>query len=157
MEQREKEARQKAKAEAHLYCSVRLGRDCDMAAQVGREGVWFDLVDYNKLPEASTFRVRKHTKFGELKRLVEARLGVPVEKQRYWTWTKRQNNTMRLADLQLGAEHEEQSLTDLREHADLVRGGGRAGCLRAGGFPFMHGERGFGGTDRRHCVHVYMV
>jgi hypothetical protein len=35
VEQREKEARQKAKAEAHLYCSVRLARDADMAAQVG--------------------------------------------------------------------------------------------------------------------------
>jgi len=121
VEQREKEARQKAKAEAHLYCSVRLARDRDMAEQVGRD-VWFDLVDYDKLPEASSLRVRKHTKFGELKQLVAEHLGVPVEKQRYWTWTKRQNNTIRLADVQLGPEHEDQSLMDLREHAEIVSG-----------------------------------
>ena len=136
MEQREKEARQKAKAEAHLYCSVRLARDADMAAQVG-SSVWFDLVDYDRLPEASSLRVRKHTKFGELKRLVAEQLGVPVESQRYWTWTKRQNNTIRLSDKVLGPDHDEFSLMDMREHADIVsraqgmRGHGREGPGRA--------------------------
>jgi ubiquitin carboxyl-terminal hydrolase 7 len=87
--------------------------------------VWFDLVDYDRLPEACSLRVRKHTKFGELKAMVAQQLGVPVEKQRYWTWTKRQNNTIRLADIVLGSEHEDASLMDLREHADIVRRLGR--------------------------------
>lgn len=130
VEQREKEARQRAKAEAHLYCSVRLARDVDMGAQVGKD-VWFDLVDYDKLPEASSLRVRKHTKFGELKQLVAEQLGVPVDRQRYWTWTKRQNATVRLADTTLGPEHDDTSLMDLRDHVDIVGGlwGGWVGGL----------------------------
>ena len=120
VEQAEKEARQRRKAEAHLYCSVRLARDADMAEQVGRQGVWFDLVDYDKLPEAASLRVRKHTKFGELRRLVAEQLGVPVEKQRFWTWAKRLNGTVRLADQTLGAEHDGLLLLDLREFADAA-------------------------------------
>ena len=64
-----KERRQKEKAEAHLYCHVRLARDADMREQVGAR-LFFDRVDYAALPEGSSFRIQKHTKFGEFKKLV---------------------------------------------------------------------------------------
>lgn len=41
------------------------------------------------------FRVKKQTLFGDFRKLVAEELGVPVEQQRFWTFAKRQNGTLR--------------------------------------------------------------
>ena len=40
-------------------------------------------------------RVRKGTTFAEFKQQMAKELGIDPEKQRFWTFAKRQNNTMR--------------------------------------------------------------
>eukprot|EP00877_Chromochloris_zofingiensis_P003568 jgi/Chrzof1/13211/Cz07g24170.t1 len=117
VEQREKERRQKEKMEAHLYCYVRLSRDEDFREQIGKDR-WFDLVDYDKLTHSS-FRIPKHTKFNDFKKMVEEKLGVPVSKQRYWVWQQRQNKTYR-PSRRLKPEEEELCLMDLREHRETT-------------------------------------
>lgn len=115
-EQAEKERRQAEKREAHLYCHVKVARDSDIVAAVGSHK-WFDLVDYDKLGPESSFRIRKHLGFQEFKGLVAEKLGVPVEKQRYWVWQVRQNKTYRVAH-RLTPQEEDSALMDLREHRE---------------------------------------
>eukprot|EP00877_Chromochloris_zofingiensis_P011315 jgi/Chrzof1/6437/Cz18g10190.t1 len=116
-EQQEKERRQKEKMEAHLYCYVRVSRDEDFRAQIGKDR-WFDLVDFDKLTH-SNFRVPKQMKFKDFKNMVEEKLGVPVSKQRYWGWWQRQNKTYRPAK-PLKAEEEELCVMDLLQHIATV-------------------------------------
>ena len=40
-------------------------------------------------------RVKKETTYGELKRKLAEELGVDPARQRFWTFAKRQNGTMR--------------------------------------------------------------
>lgn len=112
-EQAEKEKRQKEKAEAHLYCHLKIATDKDLADQVGRTR-YFDLVDHDNV---KSYRIKKQTKFSDFKKTVADDLGIPVEKQRYWTWARRQNHTYRPAR-PLRADEEELSLMDLREHRE---------------------------------------
>ena len=46
-------------------------------------------------------RVRKGTTFGEFKQQLAKELNIDPEKQRFWTFAKRQNNTMRYVILLL--------------------------------------------------------
>ena len=46
--------------------------------------------------------MRKGTTFGEFKQQLAKELGIDPEKQRFWTFAKRQNNTMRCAPVSLG-------------------------------------------------------
>lgn len=45
--------------------------------------------------QVKTFRVKKQMLFGEFRELVAEELGVPLEQQRFWTFAKRQNSTLR--------------------------------------------------------------
>lgn len=90
-EKEEKDRKMKEKAEAHLYTQVKLATRQDMAKQVG-EDIYFDLVDHDG---CANFRVSKQTPFADFKKQVAAELGVPPERQRYWAWAKRQNQTFR--------------------------------------------------------------
>jgi ubiquitin carboxyl-terminal hydrolase 7 len=51
---------------------------------------------------------------------VSKALGVPVECQRYWSWVRRPNGSVRVARV-LTAEEEGAQIMDLREHRDQVR------------------------------------
>ena len=90
-EREEKERRKKEKAEAHLIVPTRLATVETMKAQIGSE-IHFDLCDHESLPAR---RVRKETPFLEWKKSVAEETGVPPNRQRYWTFVKRQNATSR--------------------------------------------------------------
>jgi ubiquitin carboxyl-terminal hydrolase 7 len=114
-EQDEKERKRKEKAEAHLFTVVKLATSQDAAAQVGGE-LFFDLVDHEKCRH---FRVVKQTPFAEFKRHVAAELGVPVERQRYWLWAKRQNQTFR-PNRALQPDEEAQTVVQVRDSTTVA-------------------------------------
>lgn len=45
--------------------------------------------------QVKNFRVKKQMLFGDFRKLVAEELSVPVEHQRFWTFAKRQNSTLR--------------------------------------------------------------
>ena len=51
--------------------------------------------------QVKTFRVKKQMLFGDFRGLVAKELGVPLEQQRFWTFARRQNNTLRCGALSL--------------------------------------------------------
>jgi ubiquitin carboxyl-terminal hydrolase 7 len=89
----EKARKDKEKRDAHLYTVVKVARDADIAARVcARDGAAFDLVEHDKVTH---IRVEKGAPFSAFKALAAEQLGVPVEAQRWWLWSKRQNATFR--------------------------------------------------------------
>ncbi|GIL82845.1 hypothetical protein Vretimale_8198 [Volvox reticuliferus] len=130
-EMSDKEARHRDKMEAHLYCSLKVATDKDIEQQVG-DVSHFDLVDHDRLPaERCHYRMRKQTKFADFKEEVARRTGVPVERQRYWTWKRRNNATCR-PDRPLTAAEEASQLVDLKDIRDLPREGqGAAGAKKS--------------------------
>jgi ubiquitin carboxyl-terminal hydrolase 7 len=87
----EKERRKKEKAEAHLYTIIKVARDDDLKAQIGKD-IYFDLVDHDKVP---SFRIQKQMTFTQFKEEVAKEFGIPTQFQRFWLWAKRQNHTYR--------------------------------------------------------------
>ncbi|CAM0905418.1 unnamed protein product [Alopecurus aequalis] len=87
----EKERRKKEKAEAHLYTIIKVARDDDLTAQIGKD-TYFDLVDHDKVP---SFRIQKQMPFTQFKEEVAKEFGIPTQFQRFWLWAKRQNHTYR--------------------------------------------------------------
>ncbi|KAM0846886.1 hypothetical protein ACQ4PT_055394 [Festuca glaucescens] len=59
----EKERRKKEKAEAHLYTIIKVARDDDLTAQIGKD-IYFDLVDHDKV---QSFRIQKQMPFTQFK------------------------------------------------------------------------------------------
>uniref|UniRef100_A0A7S3QRP1 ubiquitinyl hydrolase 1 n=1 Tax=Dunaliella tertiolecta TaxID=3047 RepID=A0A7S3QRP1_DUNTE len=115
----EKEKKQKEKMEAHMYITVKVATDADIQKQLNSGTKAFDLVDHDLLaPERSFLRLRKHTNFSEVKRLMAERTGVPPEKQRYWAWGPRPNNTLR-AVRTLTPEEETSKLLDLKDLREM--------------------------------------
>lgn len=55
---------------------------------------------------------------------VEATLGIPVDRQRYWTWLMRANRSFRV-DKQLEETYQDKDLCDLHELRERVR----VGCV----------------------------
>ncbi|KAL0459972.1 UNVERIFIED_CONTAM: Ubiquitin carboxyl-terminal hydrolase 13, partial [Sesamum latifolium] len=84
-EQKEKELKQKEKAEAHVVT------DEDFAEQIGKN-ICFDLVDHAKV---KSFRVHKLKSFHTFKEEIASEFRAPVYFQRFWLWAKRQNQTHR--------------------------------------------------------------
>lgn len=119
MEQRDKEARQKMKVEAHMYCTVKVASDEDMMAQVGNDsgGVFFDLVDHDQLPSDKIIRLKKGLKFSEIKSRVETLTGVPSSCQRYWAFAERDGQSYRPFKL-LSPEDEDKPLMELKDLRD---------------------------------------
>ena len=111
-EQEEKERKRKEKAQAHLYTVIKLATMEDLSKQIGND-IHFDLVDHEK---CRRFRVEKQTPFADFKRQVAAELGVPVERQRYWLWAKRQNQTLR-PNRALSQEDEMLTVSQVRDQA----------------------------------------
>uniref|UniRef100_A0A7S0WIA5 ubiquitinyl hydrolase 1 n=1 Tax=Chlamydomonas leiostraca TaxID=1034604 RepID=A0A7S0WIA5_9CHLO len=117
-EQADKEARHKEKAEAHLYVTLKVATNETFRQQIDGGQVVFDLCDHDALePGGGLYRVRKHTKFSEFKaRLAEER-GIPLDRMRFWVWSRRPNSTYRVA-APLKPEEEELQLMDLRHYKD---------------------------------------
>ncbi|KAJ3669934.1 hypothetical protein LUZ60_010258 [Juncus effusus] len=109
-EQEEKERKKKEKAEAHLYTIIKVARDEDLAAQIGKD-IFFDLVDHDKV---KSFRIQKQMPFVNFKEEVAKELGIPVQFQRYWLWAKRQNHTYR-PNRPLTQQEEAQTVGQLKE------------------------------------------
>lgn len=117
-EQIEKEARQKMKQEAHLYCTLKLATDKDLMEQGSAPTQYLDLFNHDRLPAEHVFRVKKNMRFEQFKADVAAALGVPVAAQRYWIWTNRGNNGSLRPNRPLTPKEEQDSLMELREHRD---------------------------------------
>ncbi|GLC41652.1 hypothetical protein PLESTB_000692700 [Pleodorina starrii] len=131
-EMSDKEARHRDKMEAHLYCSLKVATDEDFRQQVG-DVSHFDLVDHDRLPpERCHYRMRKQTKFSEFKAEVARRTGIPPERQRYWTWKRRNNGTCR-PERPLTEQEEASQLVDLKDIRDLPREGHGGGGGGGGG------------------------
>ncbi|XP_048432621.1 ubiquitin C-terminal hydrolase 12-like [Pyrus x bretschneideri] len=90
-EQKEEEERRE-KVLANLYTLVKVARDEDLAEQIGRD-FHFDLVDHDKV---QGFFIPKKHPFFAFKEVVAKEFGIPVQFQRFWFWTTRQNFTYRL-------------------------------------------------------------
>ena len=118
-EAEEKARKKQERAEAHLYIVVKVATDADLEQQIGGE-IHFDLVNHEKVRH---FRVLKATPFAEVKSQVETALGVPLARQSFWTWAKRQNNTFRPRGKLLPAE-EAMTVSQLQTaQAKDLRGG----------------------------------
>ncbi|XP_075083911.1 ubiquitin C-terminal hydrolase 12-like isoform X2 [Nicotiana tabacum] len=109
----QEEPEQKKKEKAHLYKIIKVARDEDLGEQIGKE-IYFDLVDHDKV---HSFRIRKQMPFTLFKEEVAKEFGIPVQFQRYWLWTKRQNHSYR-PNRPLTAQEEIQSVDQLREVSD---------------------------------------
>ncbi|KAI3783642.1 hypothetical protein L1987_42728 [Smallanthus sonchifolius] len=109
-EQEEKEQKRKEKAEAHLYTIIKVARDENLHEQIGKN-IFFDLVDHDKV---RSFRIQKQISFALFKEEVAKELGIPVQFQRFWLWSKRQNHTYR-PNRPLTPLEEAQSVGHLRE------------------------------------------
>ncbi|KAM2673214.1 hypothetical protein EV2_014526 [Malus domestica] len=90
-EQKEEEERRE-KVFENLYTLVKVARDEDLAEQIGRD-FHFDLVDHDKV---QGFFIPKKHPFFVFKEAVAKEFGIPVQFQRFWFWTTRQNFTYRL-------------------------------------------------------------
>ncbi|KAG2631787.1 hypothetical protein PVAP13_2NG047900 [Panicum virgatum] len=106
----EKERRKKEKAEAHLYTIIKVARDDDLKAQIGKD-IYFDLVDHDKVP---SFRIQKQMTFTQFKEEVAKEFGIPTQFQRFWLWAKRQNHTYR-PNRPLSPQDEAHSVGQLKE------------------------------------------
>ncbi len=111
-EQEEKERRKKEKQEAHLYTYVKIATDSDITTQVGSH-IHFDLVDFDHA-DVLKLRLQKQIPFLDLKKEVEAKLGIPLDKQRYWMWATRENRTYRPSRM-IGPEEDNSRIFDLKE------------------------------------------
>ncbi|KAK1419677.1 hypothetical protein QVD17_28933 [Tagetes erecta] len=90
-EREEKEQRRKEKAEAHLYTVIKVACDADLHKQIGKH-IYFDLVDHDRV---RCFRFRKETSFAVFEEEVAKEMGIPVQYQRFWLWSKHQNRPKR--------------------------------------------------------------
>ncbi|KAK1402025.1 hypothetical protein POM88_001630 [Heracleum sosnowskyi] len=79
-------------ADAQLYTIIKVAREDDLFQQIGRD-IHFDLVDHEKVRH---FPIDKQMHFFKLKEEVAKEFGIPVQLQRYWFFTTRQNHTFRL-------------------------------------------------------------
>lgn len=90
-EQEDKERRRLEKAEAHLYTVMKVLEKNGIEEQIGKK-VFFDLGDFE---DAHRFRLPKKTPFAEFRAIAAKSLGVPIERQRWWTFAPRRNTTYR--------------------------------------------------------------
>ena len=99
---------------------VKLTTVAEMKSQVGSD-IFFDLVDQDLI---TTERTPKERTFAEYKQSVFARTGVPPNRQRYWKFVNRQNNTRRPVVLPLSFLDEDTTIEMLRDQKYASSGGG---------------------------------
>lgn len=118
-EEAEKERLREERNTAHLYTLVRIATEQDMKDQIGHH-IYFDLIDFNRVP--LTLKLFKTQKFSEVQQRVAETLGVPADRQRFWKWSHRQNNTLRPSlPLMAGPDNKIGQLSDTR-HANGQQG-----------------------------------
>ena len=92
-EQKAKEKEAQEKKEAHLYTIIKVLTRQDLERQIASEK-FFDLGNFES---AQRFRLHKKSTFTKFRELVSEKLGIPAERQRYWTYSPRRNKTSRPA------------------------------------------------------------
>ena len=102
--------------------------------QIGApDGMFFDLVNHEKLPPEQIFRIGKDTRFVDFKETVAQLLSIPANKQRYWIMAPRANGAYRPCDLLPYCD--ERQLVEMYEYRDQVCSSPSPGhqSLRSGG------------------------
>ena len=100
-EEAARELEKKEAAEAHLYVRLAVATDADIKSQVD-SALFMDLVDVSKLE--TSMKLPKKMPFGEVKRMMEDKTGIPVDQQRYWRITMNDQGAVRPQDLVDGAD-----------------------------------------------------
>ncbi len=100
-EEAARELEKKEAAEAHLYVRLTVVTDEDIKSQVNSE-LFMDLVDLSRLD--TSMKLPKKMQFGEVKRMMEDKTGIPVDQQRYWRITMNKHGAVRPQDLVDGAD-----------------------------------------------------
>lgn len=67
----------------------------DMRQQVGNTCA-FDLVDFDAI---SGYKIKNDSPFKTVKEEVAYSTGIPIERQRYWTFARRENQTIRPSEM----------------------------------------------------------
>ena len=98
-ERRTREEREKAASTAHLYATVKVVGDPQLRAWEGET----ELTNWEAPPQRR-YKVLNATSLNDLKASVEVDFGVPAARQRFWSWTERQNKTFRPREQLTGAE-----------------------------------------------------
>ncbi|KMZ73738.1 hypothetical protein ZOSMA_141G00080 [Zostera marina] len=104
-----KEQKEKEKADFHLYTTIKVIRDCDLAQQIGKH-IYFDLINLNKV---YIFNARNDTPLRLFKEQVAKKFVVSVPFIRFWLWVKRTNFTFRPYRI-LGPNEESLSVGEIR-------------------------------------------
>eukprot|EP01026_Neomeris_dumetosa_P018798 TRINITY_DN1741_c0_g2_i4.p1 TRINITY_DN1741_c0_g2~~TRINITY_DN1741_c0_g2_i4.p1 ORF type:complete len:934 (-),score=143.44 TRINITY_DN1741_c0_g2_i4:362-2860(-) len=99
----DKDRRRKEKMEAHLYTEVRVVMDKQLQEEIGVDR-YFDIISPDSDNNGYDYKVRKSMTFLEFRQMIAQEKKVPLEKQRFWTWKNRLNDTYRLNGLQDNAK-----------------------------------------------------
>ncbi|XP_058742164.1 uncharacterized protein LOC131614618 [Vicia villosa] len=93
VEERTPEIKHKNKemTETHGHTIIKVVRDEDLEKQIGKD-ICFDLVALNKV---KSYLVPKVTSFNHFKKKVATVFDIPVQFQRFWVFSRRQNQTYR--------------------------------------------------------------
>jgi len=91
-EVREQERQKKEKQEEYLYYCFRVATD-QKFRQYDDKQLHNDLYDFDLCEDS--FRFKKHDTWGNLKRVLHERHGIPPDRQRLWKWCRRNNRTYR--------------------------------------------------------------
>eukprot|EP01111_Echinosteliopsis_oligospora_P012912 TRINITY_DN4502_c0_g1_i1.p1 TRINITY_DN4502_c0_g1~~TRINITY_DN4502_c0_g1_i1.p1 ORF type:complete len:1110 (+),score=317.42 TRINITY_DN4502_c0_g1_i1:80-3409(+) len=84
----DQESKRKEKEEAHLFMTLKIATDKDLAKHHKSDLIRWDAVQCLKVRKTSSLKdIRKD--------VIAPSLGVPFERQRFWTWVSRQNKTTR--------------------------------------------------------------
>uniref|UniRef100_A0A453CK65 RING-type E3 ubiquitin transferase n=1 Tax=Aegilops tauschii subsp. strangulata TaxID=200361 RepID=A0A453CK65_AEGTS len=72
--------------------SIKVAREEDMSSQIGNDGFYFDLVDFDRV---KAFQIADNMTMSRLKMEIAVEFSIPVQCQRLWLFCKRQNGTWR--------------------------------------------------------------
>ncbi|KAL6598208.1 hypothetical protein ACP70R_046373 [Stipagrostis hirtigluma subsp. patula] len=72
--------------------TIKVVTDEDLRSQIGKDGHYFDLVDFSSV---RAFQIAANTTIRRFKEELAEKLGTPVQFQRLWLWARRLNRTYR--------------------------------------------------------------
>ncbi|CAN6306229.1 unnamed protein product [Urochloa humidicola] len=72
--------------------TIRVAREEDFRSQIGKNGHYFDLVDFSRV---RAFQVEANTSTRSFKEELAKEFGIPVQSQCLWLWARRLNKTYR--------------------------------------------------------------
>lgn len=106
--------KQRMKEEAHFYVRITLATEFHFAEQMGKT-YYADLADVNALKH---YQIHKMTPFEDFKEMVRKDYKIPTHLQRFWLWSKRRNNTVRVSEPLIEDEIDLKTVLDLRHFRD---------------------------------------